>query len=135
MIQGLGQEKLDRSFSPSPKFIKMFKEKIFYSNLIHSDLCLMKRRLQFLNISYSLGDISFWARQIIVWSSVCQILLFWKFWLWRPRAAKPLSFQACSHDNFWSSTQYLSNELLLPVWNEGRGILSNCNLIITKKRQ
>ena len=58
-IQGLGQNIQDRSFSLSPESTKMVEEKNFYSNLIHADLCLMKRRLQFFNISYSFGDMSF----------------------------------------------------------------------------
>ena len=76
-IQVLGHGILHRSFSPSLKFIKMFEENFVYSNLIHANLCLIKWRLQFLNISYSFGDMSFWASQIIVWSSVYEMSNKW----------------------------------------------------------
>ena len=46
-------------------------------------------------------------------NDVCQILLFGKLWLWRPLAAKPLTFHTYSYDDLWSPTQYLSNELSL----------------------
>ena len=58
-IQGLGHLIQDRSFSPSSEFIKMVEDKRLDFKLIHADLCLMKRHLQFFNISYSFRDMSF----------------------------------------------------------------------------
>ena len=79
-IQFLVQEKLERSFSPKHKIIKMFNEKKFFSNLIHANLCLVKFRLQFLNIYHSLRHMSFSAMKLVVESSVyCSVHSIRKF--------------------------------------------------------